>query len=258
MYPQKDGFSIIGAEAHAPSLTHIDDDHESEDWSAYNLLHVRRPSRSIREHVAAGTIPLWLFNITSVISVLLGLALFYVVNSSRPTSHTGYDFSGYLCAPRGAPAELALARGCIWDTFSNYWFPKERYESDEMQALMNEFTAMGWPRYYDKEAQQPVVVLDRSHPWAWVSKKEHYWHCGYALIQTHLWLEQGFDPPGPYSHTKHCAMMLLEVIESHPPPNLMEISANLSIPSDPEHWPVVSIRLPTSYPLKYRIHKGVA
>lgn len=218
-------------------LSSDESDESKTEEHGYEILPFTRPSRSLAEHVAGGTVPLWLFSMTSVTFTILTFFLLRAVISSP--AHSGYDFSGYLCAPRGAPADVAVARGCFWDTFSNYWFHKERYDSDEMQALMREFTAMFWPRFLDKEAQHPIDVLDPSHPWAWVSKKEHYWHCGYALIQTHLWLEQGFDPPGTFSHTKHCVMMLLEVIESHPPPDLMDISANLSIPADPKHWPLI-------------------
>ncbi|KAI6357445.1 hypothetical protein MCOR25_007659 [Pyricularia grisea] len=150
-----------------------------------------------------------------------------------------YDFSGYQCAPLGAPPEVARRRGCELDTFALHWYPRERLEDPDTRELMRNFTDMGWPRYYDREAKKKIDVFDPAESQAWVTKKEHYWHCGYTTILSHLWITKGFDPPVTYAHTVHCVTMLLGLIEKNPPPDLYEVAANIKTPPDPEHWPLI-------------------
>ncbi|KAK1573065.1 uncharacterized protein LY79DRAFT_480650, partial [Colletotrichum navitas] len=151
-----------------------------------------------------------------------------------------YDFSGYQCAPLGAPPDVARQRGCRLDTFSLHWYPANRYEDNDTLKLMTEFTDMDWPRFYDPEARHKMDGFNPADKQAWVSKKEHLWHCGYLLMQTHLWITKGFDPPVNYEHTEHCTRTLLKTIELDPPPDLEDIKSNIKTPEQPEHWPIVS------------------
>ncbi|KAK2052706.1 hypothetical protein LY76DRAFT_485674, partial [Colletotrichum caudatum] len=131
-----------------------------------------------------------------------------------------YDFSGYACAPLEADPAEARARGCEFDNFTMQWYPKNRYERRETMQLHDRFMAMGWPRSLDKAQQHMITDLARAPMEIYILSKEHIWHCGYSLLQVHLWVTMGFDPPMPYGHTEHCVNTMLDLIEKYPPPDL--------------------------------------
>ncbi|KZL81938.1 hypothetical protein CI238_05962 [Colletotrichum incanum] len=78
------------------------------------------------------------------------------------------------------------------------WYPRDRYSKNELVELMRKFTNMGWPRYFDKEGTRPIKDLERAPKSIYILMKEHLWHCGYSIMQTHLWITLGMDPPEAY------------------------------------------------------------
>ncbi|KAJ4388530.1 hypothetical protein N0V93_005988 [Gnomoniopsis smithogilvyi] len=198
------------------------------------------------------TVPLWAFALSNSLSLVLLVALSYQAFAPRPapanaiitnpsTVVGSYDFEGYVCAPQEADPAVARARGCFYDTFTMQWYPRERYEVNESLELMNRFYDMGWPRFLDREKTQPVVDLETAPNIYYILAKEHLWHCGYTLIQTHLWITMGFDPPESFEHTEHCVQTLLDVIEANPPSDFMEIKSNTRSSLEPEEYQIVCI-----------------
>ncbi|KDN71081.1 hypothetical protein CSUB01_10369 [Colletotrichum sublineola] len=149
------------------------------------------------------------------------------------------DMSGYLCAPNGAPTEVALQRGCDWDPISFHWYPRERVQDPDNQELIRGFLEAGpWHRFYDEEGVVEVDPTNRVLTTLWLTKREHVVHCMYMLRQTHLWLAKGFDPPFNYSHTIHCTSYLVNIILESPVPDMDKLTVH-AVPY-PEDWQVVS------------------
>ncbi|GKT54212.1 hypothetical protein ColTof4_06365 [Colletotrichum tofieldiae] len=195
-----------------------DDNFEDEDCPSLGRKISRKRSRQV---------PLWAFVISTSLALVLAIALAYTtLGLNKQTRGSGYDFDGYVCAPDEADPEEALARGCAFDTFTMQWYPRDRYSRNESVELMRRFTDMGWPRYFDKEGIRPIKDLERAPKSIYILMKEHLWHCGYSIMQTHLWITLGMDPPEAYEHTEHCVMSLLDVIEKNPPPGFNEIKFN--------------------------------
>lgn len=193
-------------------------------------------------------VPLWAFVVSTSLALLFAMGLAYTTLQLQQQLQHGaghghvhsapgdFDFDGYVCAPDEADPEEALARGCAFDTFTMQWYPKERYARNESVALMQKFTDMGWPRYFDREGTRPITDLERAPKKIYILMKEHLWHCGYSVMQTHLWITLGMDPPEAYEHTEHCVMSLLEVIEKNPPPGFNDIKYNTRTSLEPSEY----------------------
>ncbi|WQF84152.1 hypothetical protein CDEST_09166 [Colletotrichum destructivum] len=182
-------------------------------------------------------VPLWAFLTSTCVALILAVGFAYT--TLRLKNHvrgSDYDFDGYVCAPDEADPEEARARGCVFDTFTMQWYPKDRYSRNESVELMKKFTDMGWPRYFDKEGTRPITDLERAPKKIHILMKEHLWHCGYSVMQTHLWITLGMDPPEAYEHTEHCVMSLLDVIEKNPPPGFNEIKFNTRTSLEPSEY----------------------
>ncbi|KZL81168.1 hypothetical protein CI238_11641 [Colletotrichum incanum] len=191
--------------------------------------------------VCAGLLASWAFMLCS--GFLLGMHHNSATTACPGSIHgvgrarEAYDFSGYQCVPLGATPEAAAARGCHWDDFSFHWWPADRYEDPDVLALMHEFADQEWHRYYEQEAVHEILEYHPMQTQAWVTRKEHLWHCAYTIMQTHLWMTKGFDPPVTYWHTVHCTKALMNAILESPPDDFMDIVMHGS--AWPTHKPVI-------------------
>lgn len=151
--------------------------------------------------------------------ILLSIALLF--RPDCPSSRgPKMDFSGYQCAPNGAPPAVARSRGCEFDSMSFHWYPREASHDAENQALLQDFWDEGpWHRYLDNQGHTEIPDNDwgKALTTGWVTRKEHLYHCKHTLRQTHLWIIKGYDPPFNYNHTLHCTKYLLDTIEENPP-----------------------------------------
>lgn len=179
----------------------------------------------------------WLLAIGWVTMLALAFSLGSYTTKNNTRCKHEYDFSGYQCAPLGATPEVAEARGCQWDEFSFHWWPKDRYQDEDIVGLMNEFSQQEWHRYYEKEAIHEITEYHPMQTQAWVTRKEHLWHCAYTIMASHLWMTKGFDAPVTYWHTVHCTKALMNTILESPPPDFMDIVMHGS--AWPTHEPVV-------------------
>lgn len=193
------------------------------------------PSRS-----SSRTVPRWTLILSCFVTlVAICTTVATLVHTVGSAGKQQFDFSGYACAPFEADPAEARARGCFFDPFMMQWYPRERYERPETLELMNKFMDMGWPRHFDQEQKHPVEDLERAPMFIYILSKEHIWHCGYALLQTHLWMQMGFDPPMAYGHTVHCVETMLDLIEQNPPPDLYDVKRNGRYSEIPDEYQIV-------------------
>ncbi|EMD84871.1 hypothetical protein COCHEDRAFT_1208237 [Bipolaris maydis C5] len=204
----------------------LTEDDDSTDESYQGELH--GPDFQCHRCSYNRMVPLW----TLLVSFLVTLAAIVTTMAAlrygtRPSlEKASFDFSGYACAPLEADPADARARGCEYDNFTMQWYPRERYERSETLELMNKFMDMGWPRHFDAGQKHAITDLERAPMFIYILSKEHIWHCGYSLLQTHLWWTMGFDPPMAYGHTEHCVFTMLDLIERYPPPDLYDVKRN--------------------------------
>ncbi|OLN96755.1 hypothetical protein CCHL11_02340 [Colletotrichum chlorophyti] len=168
-----------------------------------------------------------------IVIILAGLAFF----PSCETCHR-LDMSGYVCAPNGALPKIARDRGCEFSTMSFKWWPRDAMMDEDNVALVEEFHAQGpWHRYYDKGGKHEIPSTSEVLTAGWVTRREHTYHCMYALRQTHLWITKGYDPPFNYSHTLHCTKYMMDTILENPPNDFDEL--NVHGTPWPEHPDIV-------------------
>lgn len=159
------------------------------------------------------------------------------------------DWSGYQCAPTGAPPEVARGeRHCEFDTMSFHWWPANAVHDPTNQAILTDFHQEGrklghrgmgrWGRFYDQAGKFEIPPDTDFLTSGWVTKIEHLVHCKYTLRQTHLWAINGYDPPFDYNHTKHCTDYLMDTILENLPSDWDELVIKGT--PWPEYPPIVS------------------
>ncbi|KAJ4419140.1 hypothetical protein N0V82_005153 [Gnomoniopsis sp. IMI 355080] len=161
--------------------------------------------------------------------ILTAVILLATTGKHRPMNCVRpLDWSGYQCAPTGAPPDVARhERNCEFDTMSFHWWPAAAVRDPDNQALLAAFHAEGkqlghkdmgrWGRFYSKAGKVEIPPDTDYLTSGWVTRMEHLVHCKYTLRQTHLWAIKGFDPPFDYNHTMHCTQYLMDaVLENRP------------------------------------------
>lgn len=159
------------------------------------------------------------------------------------------DWSGYQCAPTGAPPEIARGeRHCEFDTMSFHWWPADAVNDPANQGILTEFHQEGrhlghrgmdrWGRFYDQAGKFEIPPDTDFLTSGWITKIEHLVHCKYTLRQTHLWAINGYDPPFDYNHTKHCTDYLMDTILENLPSDWDDLVIKGT--PWPEYPPIVS------------------
>lgn len=183
----------------------------------------------------------------AIVAILLIVDIVQTSNYHR--KYRPIDWSGYQCAPTGAPPEIARGeRHCEFDTMSFHWWPEDAVNDPANQAILTEFHQEGrhlgyrgmghWGRFYDQAGKFEIPPDTDFLTSGWVTKIEHLVHCKYTLRQTHLWAIKGYDPPFDYNHTKHCTDYLMDTILQNLPDDWDELVIKGS--PWPEYPPIVS------------------
>lgn len=113
----------------------------------------------------------------------------------------------------GRTVEEAIATGCKFDPMSFSWLPPACFDGD----LIEHFLSVKDWRWYSEASNSSSVGFDivqrGEHPWLWVTREFHLYHCTYQWRKMHRAILQGRPMDayiGNYTHTGHCEHVLVK------------------------------------------------
>lgn len=135
-----------------------------------------------------------------------------MTQSEHPGNLSTPDTASDKVVECGETPEEARARGCAFDPVSFSWLPPLCFDGE----LVERFLAMrDWQWYYhanDTTSPVPFAEVQKGeHPWLFVTREFHIFHCTYQWRKMHRAMLQGTPVDsyiGNYSHTGHCEWTL--------------------------------------------------